>query len=193
MSAAEQEILDGIARLLRDNKAETAQLREQLANLTAQNQALQERVRVLQGERARYLHALLATLPPCETPFTDEELADLECNGLDLAETMRELAAIKKEMSANPRRRRTIPHTELPTESLSGSGLNEEWNTYRREVGRLLSEGNEGRFVLIKGHHIIGLFDTWEEARTQALKRYLREHSLTKQILANEPVYYVKR
>src|SRR5437868_3856214 len=44
----------------------------------------------------------------------------------------------------------TIPCTELP-EAKPDSPLYHEWNYYRREVGRLLAEGQEGRFVLIKG------------------------------------------
>src|SRR5258705_169396 len=55
----------------------------------------------------------------------------------------------------------TIPYTELAAAE-PGSPLAVEWEFYRREVGRLLAEGNEGRFVLIKGEAVIGLFDTWE-------------------------------
>jgi hypothetical protein len=92
----------------------------------------------------------------------------------------------------NPRERRTIPYTQLP-DSEPGSVLAEEWDVYRREVGRLLSEGHEGRFVLIKGSDIIGLYDTWQEARAESVRRYLLGPSLTKQILANEPLLSVRR
>jgi hypothetical protein len=39
-----------------------------------------------------------------------------------------------------------------------------EWETFRREVGRLLAEGHFGRIVLIKGTSIIGIWRTLLEA-----------------------------
>lgn len=57
----------------------------------------------------------------------------------------------------------TIHYTELPP-ARPGEPLAEEWETYRREVGRLLAEGHEGRYVLIKGNQIIGMWDTQAEA-----------------------------
>jgi hypothetical protein len=39
--------------------------------------------------------------------------------------------------------------------------------TYRRELPRLLAEGHEGRFVLIKGDQVFGVWDTFDDA-TQA-------------------------
>src|SRR5947209_1504753 len=66
----------------------------------------------------------------------------------------------------------TIPSTELP-EPPPGDVLFHAWNCYRREAGRLLAEGHEGKFVLIKGEEIIGLWDTREEAPDVALQRYL--------------------
>src|SRR4051794_34410501 len=39
-----------------------------------------------------------------------------------------------------------------------GSPIEVEWNFYCREVLRLLAEGHEGRWVLIKGEEIIGIF-----------------------------------
>src|SRR5207247_2141193 len=55
-----------------------------------------------------------------------------------------------------------VHYTELP-EAKPGQALAEEWNTYRREVGRWLAEGLEGRHVLIKGEEILGIYDTSEE------------------------------
>jgi hypothetical protein len=43
----------------------------------------------------------------------------------------------------------TIHYTELPEDTSEGP-IAREWNFYRREVGRLLAEGHEGRWVLIK-------------------------------------------
>ena len=47
--------------------------------------------------------------------------------------------------------------------------MSQEWNFYRREVGRLLAEGQEGSWLLIKGDDIIGIWDTQEEAEAVAL------------------------
>lgn len=81
----------------------------------------------------------------------------------------------------------TIHCTELP-EAQPGSVLSKEWNTYRREVGRLLAEGHEGAFVLIRGDEIIGIWPTAEEARRVALERYLLQHVLIHCIREREPV-----
>ena len=83
--------------------------------------------------------------------------------------------------------RSTIHWSELPEKPLD-SPLYHEWNFYRREVGRLLAEGHEGRWVLIKGDAIVGIWDTKDEARAVALARYFSEHSLTQQIRSREPV-----
>jgi hypothetical protein len=74
------------------------------------------------------------------------------------------------------------------TEDTSGGPLSTEWNVYRREVGRLLAEGHEGRWVLIKGEEIIGLWGTREEAFTVASKRHLMQPCLVHQIQTREPL-----
>lgn len=81
----------------------------------------------------------------------------------------------------------TINYTELP-EDTSGGPLAQEWNFYRREVARLLAEGHEGRWVLIKSEEIIGIWDTEAEANRVRLERFLMRHVLMKQIRTREPV-----
>ncbi len=81
----------------------------------------------------------------------------------------------------------TIHHTELP-EDTSGGPLAVEWNFYRREVARLLAEGHEDRWVLIKGEEIIGIWDTEDEANRVRLERFLMQHVLMKPIRTLEPV-----
>jgi hypothetical protein len=81
----------------------------------------------------------------------------------------------------------TIPYTELP-DCKPDSPLYREWNFYRREVGRLLAEGHEGRFVLIKGEEVIGIWDTEEETRAIALQKYLMQPCLIHQIRSREPL-----
>jgi hypothetical protein len=81
----------------------------------------------------------------------------------------------------------TIHFTELP-EDTSGGQLSTEWNFYRREVGRLLAEGHEGRWVLIKGEQIVGIWDTDAEVRAVAAGRYFMQPVLVHRILTREPV-----
>ncbi|MFO0927720.1 MAG: hypothetical protein U0736_11890 [Gemmataceae bacterium] len=82
----------------------------------------------------------------------------------------------------------TIHYTQLPAAE-AGSQIATEWDTYRREVGRLLREGHEGRFALIKGEQVIGLFATLEEARTAGYHRFLAQPFLIQQVRAHEPLY----
>jgi hypothetical protein len=81
----------------------------------------------------------------------------------------------------------TIHYTELPDGS-PDSPIASEWNLYRREVGRLLAEGHENRWVLIKGEVIIGIWDTEEEARAVALHKYLMQPCLIQQVRSREPI-----
>jgi hypothetical protein len=85
---------------------------------------------------------------------------------------------------------KTIPWTELP-EDKSGRPNSTEWNFYRREVGRLLAEGHEGKWVLIKGEEIIGMWDREDVAFAAARERYLFQPCLVKQVLVAEPLLRV--
>ena len=64
-----------------------------------------------------------------------------------------------------------------------GSPIKVEWDFFRRELPRLLAEGHEGRWVLIKGEEIIGLFDTFREARSVGTRSYGLAPMLVQQIL----------
>src|SRR5487761_757193 len=66
----------------------------------------------------------------------------------------------------------TIHYTELPA-SRPGEALADEGETYRREVGRLLAEGNEGRYIVIKGQQIIGIWDREKDALAIAYQKFL--------------------
>jgi hypothetical protein len=81
----------------------------------------------------------------------------------------------------------TIHYTELKPFP-PGEPLAVEWSTYLREVSRLLAEGQEGRWVLIKGEEIIGIYDTHDEAAGQGYDRYLRQGFLIHQIQERERV-----
>jgi hypothetical protein len=78
-------------------------------------------------------------------------------------------------------------YTQLPEDTSNGL-LAREWNAYRREVGRLLAEGHEGRHVLIKGEEIIGIFDSWDSARQAGFQRFLRELFFVHPIRTIEPL-----
>jgi hypothetical protein len=80
----------------------------------------------------------------------------------------------------------TIHYSELPAAG-PDDPLSVEWNFYRREVGRLLAEGLEGKWLLIKKEEIIGIWDTQGEADAVRLERFLMQPVLMKQVLAREP------
>jgi hypothetical protein len=73
-----------------------------------------------------------------------------------------------------PRPPSTIYFTELPEDN-RGDAAVQEWNFYRREVARLLAEGQKGNWVLIKGEQIIGIWGSRDEAAALALERYLND------------------
>jgi hypothetical protein len=81
----------------------------------------------------------------------------------------------------------TLHHTALPEASVD-SPLHEAWNTYRREVGRLLAEGHEGRWALIADREIIGVWDMLEEANRVAAERFPARPVLIKQVLTWESI-----
>jgi hypothetical protein len=63
-----------------------------------------------------------------------------------------------------------------------------EWAAYVREMPRWLAEGQEGRFVLIKGDEIVGIWDTWREAADTGRERFGMVPIMVHQILEWEPV-----
>lgn len=85
----------------------------------------------------------------------------------------------------------TIHYTELPPSKL-GEELAEEWETYRREVGRLLAEGNEGKYILIKGGEIIGIWDREKDALAKGYELFLRQSFLVHQIQECERLLRVR-
>jgi len=85
----------------------------------------------------------------------------------------------------------TIHYTELQP-AQPGDVLYLEWETYRREVGRLLAEGKEGQHVLIKGDQIIGLWPTHVEALGAGYERVGRVAFLVHEVQERERVYRVR-
>jgi hypothetical protein len=81
---------------------------------------------------------------------------------------------------------RTIHWTEVP-DPPSDHETYRDYKAYRRETPRLLAEGHEGKFVLIKGEKIVGLFVTRGEAYRAGAERYPRQEFLVQQLLTWEP------
>jgi hypothetical protein len=108
---------------------------------------------------------------------TDEAIARLH----------REAAERASEYTAPMEEPATVHYTELP-EAKPGSPLYREWNTYRREAGRLLAEGQGGRHVLIKGEEILGSWATHDEAMNAGYQRFLNQPFLVHQVEERERV-----
>lgn len=70
--------------------------------------------------------------------------------------------------------RPVIHYTKLGA-SRPDSELAAEWELFRRELPRLLAEGQEGKYVLIKGEEIIGLWDDERVAYREAVRRFPRQ------------------
>jgi hypothetical protein len=90
----------------------------------------------------------------------------------------------------NARERPTSHYTQLPPLP-PGSLFYTERELYRREVGRLIAEGHEGKWLLIKGEEIIGLFDAEAQALDVRADRFFGEPVLVQQILTREPILLI--
>ena len=84
-----------------------------------------------------------------------------------------------------PREPPSIHYSELPV-AAPDSPLFVEWNTYRREVGRLLADGHEGCHILIKGEQILGLWKTRAEAMAVGYRLFLGQCFLVHQVQVRE-------
>src|SRR5438094_10285553 len=84
-----------------------------------------------------------------------------------------------RQMNANGRR--TIHYTQLK-DLPPDNALCREWNTYRRELPRLLQEGHEGKVALVKGDDIVLICENWDEAVKEGYRRYHLESFMAKPI-----------
>lgn len=69
--------------------------------------------------------------------------------------------------------------------------LEREMATYQANLMDILS--SEGRFVVIKGDEILGMWDFYEEALEAGYDEYGLEPFLVKKIQQSEPVYHFSR
>jgi hypothetical protein len=81
---------------------------------------------------------------------------------------------------------RTEHYTKL-TPFTPGSRFAQEFDVYRREVARFLSEGREGQFVLIDGESVLGFWPTFQEGIAEGQRRGLKDPFVW-QILTEQPI-----
>jgi hypothetical protein len=58
----------------------------------------------------------------------------------------------------------------------------QEWQTFKREVYRLLCAGDKGRFALIKGEQVISVWDTHRDALQAGLEGFGQEPFFVQEI-----------
>lgn len=80
-----------------------------------------------------------------------------------------------------------IHYSELKPFPFPGP-LDQEWETYRREVAGFLAEGREGKHVLIFGDRVVGFWDSREEALAEGYQRYWGKPFLVHQVKTYEPL-----
>jgi hypothetical protein len=81
----------------------------------------------------------------------------------------------------------TIHYTQMP-EPMADSPSYREETAFRRELPRLLAEGNEGKWALIKGDEIIGVYDDFEDGYRVGLQRYLTQLFILQPVREWQPV-----
>ena len=69
--------------------------------------------------------------------------------------------------------------------------LDQEIETYRQQLPSLLLE--EGKFALIHGRELVGIFDTYQDALTAGYEKFGIQPFLVKQIKAIEQVHFISR
>ena len=84
-----------------------------------------------------------------------------------------------------------VHYTELQLDN-SGRPTAEAWNTYCREIGRLLAEGHEGKFALIKDRLIVSLHDTLDDGYREGREKFLLQPFLVQPICEWQPYLRVR-
>lgn len=74
-----------------------------------------------------------------------------------------------------------------------GDPIHLEVSAFRRELPRLLAEGHEGKWALIKGDEIIGLYDTLDDGYRAGLERYLGQQFLVQPVREWQPLVRTRR
>jgi hypothetical protein len=69
--------------------------------------------------------------------------------------------------------------------------LEKELETYKRELPGLLEK--EGKFVLVHGEELVGVFDTYEDALKIGYEKFGLQSFLVKKVQADERMLYFTR
>ena len=69
--------------------------------------------------------------------------------------------------------------------------LETEARTYERELAGLLSD--EGKWVLIHGDEVVGVFETYQDALKIGYERYVLDPFMVKQIESTETIHQFTR
>lgn len=87
----------------------------------------------------------------------------------------------------SPEGKRVIHYTEL-VDPPADWVLFPEWKTFRAALPGLLAEGHDGKFALVKGDQIIGVFATLDEGVRAGRERYLMQPFMVQPIRTWEPM-----
>ena len=69
--------------------------------------------------------------------------------------------------------------------------LEKELETYRRKLPELLADA--GKFALIQGDELVGVFGTYEDALREGYQKFKLEQFLVQQIQAVQQVHLITR
>jgi len=70
--------------------------------------------------------------------------------------------------------------------------LEREQETYQRELARLLAEAS-GKYVLIHGNEVAGLYDTYQDAIREGYLKFKLEPFMVKRVAVTEQAQYITR
>jgi hypothetical protein len=68
------------------------------------------------------------------------------------------------------------------------SPIRREAQTFRRELPRLLAERHAGKWALVKGDEIIGLFETFDEGYRVGRGRFLLQPFIVQPVSERQPL-----
>ena len=69
--------------------------------------------------------------------------------------------------------------------------LEKEFETYQSKLNELIE--HEGKYILIKGDEIIGIYSSYDDAVEQGFQRFKLESFLVKQISTIEQMHFISR
>ena len=150
----------------------------------------------LAGGRATRGFAVFTVANRQFVPPTSYALAgglDLQCSGCNIAD--RFIASRKPSRSPDMDTINETISTDTTTANLPAKSpmpLEKELSVYDANLIDLVL-ANEGKYVVIFGSEIGGVFESYEEALKAGYDKYELEPFLVKQINRNEPIYYFSR